>query len=140
MRCRCGGELERHFPLRSTAEATMLAAGRPRWSKNRRIRKKLHKKWRAETLAPIALYGLYHLTARPSFQCKVCGRVEGLSSAVVRNIFTVEQLPPGALPYYGGYPAPSPSPPSPPKELDPEVARELIARWYANPKPAGWPR
>jgi len=88
MTCRCGGFLQSARP--SIKE-------RPPKHRQKRIAKKLRKKWVEEGGLTRAL--LLPL-ARPFFVCVACGKHESLTTACAKNMFVVEKLPEGALPIY----------------------------------------
>lgn len=96
--CRCGGALQTDYAgaQRAISEAMIRIAGPLLRHRKRRILKKWLKRWEAK--ARLAL--LVPPLARPNFVCEKCKKRDGFYSAIGRNLFPVEPMPPGALPVY----------------------------------------
>lgn len=82
MKCACGGSL--------LHVKRFIMKPRPQ-HKNNRIRKKLLKKWKRESL-PGLLVGAM---TPGSFECSTCGKAAGYYETLGRNLFSVEPLPYG---------------------------------------------
>ena len=93
LRCSCGGFLHEFNPQRY---AILKSIGKPRYSKNKRIQKKFKKQWRLKNLPILMTLPL----VRGGYKCGSCGRRESLYGAIGRNLFKVQEMPQGAVPYY----------------------------------------
>ena len=93
MTCTCGGELR-------DVRRVVVPVYRPRHHRKRRIRKKWRLRWERENAHRVHAGVMIGLMQMPSYRCEKCGKRDGFYSAAARNIFTVEPLPPGALPIY----------------------------------------
>jgi hypothetical protein len=94
LRCQCGGVLHQ-------AKREVPIPKGPRWSRNRRIRRKLLKRWQRDVQFEMVLSCIWERARGPSFACASCGRPASFYQAVAHNMFPVEKMPEGALPYYG---------------------------------------
>jgi len=103
----CGGELKtrsRALPEEQQRELESRLGGPPPKHRKKRILKKLTKRWEAEreiAIQEARLYSFY-MSTLPSrtLVCSSCGRAESTTMAVVRSMFPIQQLPPGAKPIY----------------------------------------
>lgn len=97
MTCTCGGTLHEDAggPKRAEALAEQ-AVPRPRHRKKRILKKRL-KAWRAKVRLVVAIS---RPMLRPGYICGACGQRSGFYSAIGRNMFKVEPMPPGAVPVY----------------------------------------
>lgn len=130
MKCSCGGVLHRESQawaqrLRmSLAEAA--TPNKPPGHRKNRIRKKLRQRyerkrrvfiaWGAAIMAPIS---------RPfggTYYCASCGKRDGGYAFIARRMFTVEPMPPGALPIY---------------DKDPDVAGIVTRTFVSEDLPPG---
>jgi hypothetical protein len=103
LKCPCGGDLE--VARKNPAEhlnIVLMAIGKPRWSRNRRIRKKLEKRWETEKLRPALLVAGFASAIRPPmYECTQCGRKHSFYGAIARNLIKVEPMPtPPGLVFY----------------------------------------
>lgn len=95
LHCFCGGVLHQ-------ARRKVPIPKGPRWSRNRRIRKKLLKRWQRDVQFEMVLSCIWERARGPSFVCASCGRPTSFYRAVAENMFPVEKMPEGAGPYYHG--------------------------------------
>lgn len=93
MTCTCGGPLHEDagWPKRAR-ELAEKAVPRPR-HRRRRILKKRLKVWEAKVRLVTAFS---RPMLRPGYICGSCGQRSGFYSAIGRNMFKVEPMPPGA--------------------------------------------
>lgn len=95
MTCTCGGTLhEDAGVVRRARELAEKAVPRPRHRKKRILKKRL-KVWEAKVRLVVAVS---RPMLRPGYICGSCGQRSGFYSAVGRNLFKVEPMPPGATP------------------------------------------
>ena len=94
LRCLCGGILHQPHVYQLTEVIRRIAGPRPRHRK-RRIQKKLIKRWTAKVRMAALPVPLSPLSLR-TLICGQCGGSQGFYSAIARNVFPVEPMPPGA--------------------------------------------
>ena len=97
LRCSCGGPLHEDAGVqrRLVKLAEGSAGPKPRHRKKRILKKRM-KVWRLKVVVGLRMYGPLMLR-RPGFICGACGERLGWYQAIVRNMFRVEPLPPGAV-------------------------------------------
>jgi len=136
---RCGGEMIAksydEYAVQSLAIAKGIYKYNPPRHKKRRIQKKLRKRYDVEYNRKVALTAMIGvpLMRGPigSYRCTKCGNAEGGYGFIARQIFKVEPMPQGALPYYSRDPEVAETVT---RDVSDEEKQEIIRRALQTPR------
>lgn len=120
---------------KSLATAKVAVPYRSPHHRKRRIAKKWAKRYADEHPRAVALVAAAMVPAvrgpLGSWRCPKCARTMGGYQAVARAMFPIQELPPGALPFYDSHPVEARPEPRP---MTDEEKRLLIERTVATLK------
>lgn len=98
--CSCGGPLHEDLSqMRHIQQLAQQAVGPRPVHRKKRIRKKLEKRWSHRVRLVMAMTTPI-LASRPRYVCGSCGSRDTFYRAIARNMFPVQPMVGGAVPYF----------------------------------------